>query len=203
MKLSDIAPIALRVGHIKEQLLTPCNCGRKNCTLGEHVWRATRAMSPSPLRSSNTDPGGGNHWEQDDGGDVWAIPNDPTGEAAMGASAELDEVAEALEWLNQATDHWAVVFGKYRPDRRLHTVDPTAAEQWCTHHLATIGKCEPRYRGDECRCCYDFRLAHGVKPPADLLEAKHQGRKWTEQMIRDSLKAAKPAKRKKGKRRAS
>lgn len=204
IKLSDIAPIALRVGHIKEQLLTPCRCGRSNCTLGEHIWRATRAMTPSPLRSSNTDPGGGNRWETHDDDSVWPIPNDPTGEAAMNTTTDPDEWAEALEWLNQAADHFAVVFGKYRPDRRLHTVDPSAAEQWCTHHLTTIGKCEPRYRGDLCRVCYDFQLAHANKlPPADLLTAKHEGRRWTEQTIRDSLRAAYPKKPKGKKRKAS
>lgn len=204
MRLADIAPIALRVGHIKEQLLTPCGCGRLNCTLGEHIWHSTRAMRGPGPRAANTDPGGGNRWETDEDGEVWAVPHDPTGEAALGGESEPDDWAEALEWLNQAADHFAVVFGKLRPDRRLHTVDPAATEQWCAHHLATIGKCEPRYRGDLCRICYDFKLAHDAKlPPADLLEHKHQGGKWNEQMIAASLKAAKPVKRKKGKRKAS
>lgn len=204
MKLSDIAPMALRVGHIKEQLLTPCGCGRLNCTLGEHIWHATRAMNAPGVRAANTDPAGGNRWDTDDDGDVWAIPNDPTGEAAMSPAPADDEWIEALEWLNQAADHFAVVFGRYRPDRRLHTVDPSAAEQWCTHHLTSIGKCEPRHRGDLCRVCYDFKLAHSEKlPPADLLAAKHEGRRWTEQMIRDSLRAAYPKKPKSKKRKAS
>lgn len=204
MRLSDIGPIALRAGHIKEQLLTPCKCGRANCTLGEHIWHATRAMNAPGVRASNTDPGGGNRWETHDDDTVWPVPNDPTGEAAIDTDTGPDEWADALEWFNQAADHLQVVFGRYRPDRRLHTVDPSAADQWCTHHLQAIGKCEPRYRGDLCRICYDFKLAHdGKLPPADLLEHKHQGGKWNEQMIAASLKAAKPAKRKKGKRKAS
>lgn len=200
VRLSDIPPIALRVGHIKEQLLTPCACGRHNCTLGEHIWHATRAMTPSPLRSSNTDPGGGNRWETHDDQTVWAVPDDPTGEAALDLDTAPDEYAEALDRLNQAADHFAVVFGKYRPDRRLHTVVPSAEEQWCAHHLQAIGKCEPRHRGDLCRTCDDFRRAHGEQlPPADLLEAKHEGRRWTEQMISESLRAAKPKNKKKRK----
>lgn len=204
MNGSDIAPIALRVGHIKEQLLTSCKCGKDNCTLGEHVWRATRAMTPSPLRAANTDLGGGNRWETHDDDTVWAVPNDPTGEAIIAGDTQPDEYAVALEWLNRAADNFAVVFGKYRPDRRLHTVVPGAELAWCAHHLAAIGTCEPRHRGDLCRVCDDFRRAHNeTLPPADLLTAKHEGRRWTEQMIRDSLRAAKPKSKKSKRRKAS
>lgn len=197
--LSDIPPIAVRARRIGELLLTPCGCGRLNCTIGEHIWHSTKDMSRG-VRASNTDPGGGNRWWTDDDGTVWPIPPDAVGDAAL-ATDELDDAsagyAALLDAFDKVGDQLEVFISQHRPDRRLHTVDPSAAEQWCTHHLTAIGKCEPRHRGDLCRTCYDFKLAHNEKlPPADLLAAKHEGRRWTEQMIRDSLRAAYPKRKK-------
>ena len=194
--LSDIAPIAVRARRIGELLITPCKCGKQNCTLGEHIWHSTKDMSRG-VRASNTDPGGGNRWWEDDDGTVWPVPNDPTGDAATDQPDDTSaEYVALLDAFDRIGDQLEVFVGKHRPDRRLHTVVPGAELAWCAHHLATIGTCEPRHRGDLCRTCDDFRRAHNeTLPPADLLTAKHEGKRWTEQMIRDSLRTAKGKKK--------
>ena len=57
--------------------------GRK-MPMGEAAWYASLEYQPGP-RAANTDPGGGNRWEDatDGSGEKWPVPSDATGETAI------------------------------------------------------------------------------------------------------------------------
>jgi hypothetical protein len=59
-------------------------------------------------------------------------------------------------------------------------------DDWCVSCLRIL-KCAPRHRGKLCRWCYDFERAEHQRPPLELLNAHHQGRHITEQMVDDAL----------------
>jgi hypothetical protein len=183
----------------------PCPlCRPHNVT--EHLWRSTTDMAPG-LRAANTDPGGANRWVEEQG-EVWPVPNDPSGDAAVDSIDHPDPHLHdtLLNFLDHAWDVRQLVdfLEQHRPDRHAPTKDPASDNEYCRHHLNTLGTCEPRYRGDLCRTCYDFELAHpGLHPTKRLLELKREGRRWTQQDVTDALKELKPAKGKKGRRKAS
>lgn len=59
-----------------------------------------------------------------------------------------------------------------------------AGGEWCVSHLR-LPACEPCYRGDLCRWCYDYRATEGGLPPVALLEARRDnGGKITTDMLR-------------------
>lgn len=67
----------------------------------------------------------------------------------------------------------------------LTTLDPA---DWCANCLR-IAKCAPRHRGDLCRWCYDFKTANRHRlPPLELLRMHHEGRRITEDRIKDALR---------------
>lgn len=173
-------------------------------TLGEHLHRAADNMTAGP-RAKNTDPDtGGWRYDHDDTG-TWPVPNDTTGETALHLVA-VNEATELNQILNDAQTVQRRLhnyINRMRPDRHAPTPDPSTDNEYCRHHLATLGTCEPRFRGDLCRSCYSFELAHpGIHPPKALLEVHAEGRRWTQTMIDDALAPLK-AKKKKGKRKAS
>lgn len=59
-------------------------------------------------------------------------------------------------------------------------------EPGCAHH-AQFSLREERYRGDLCRCCYDFKAEFGVLPTADLVDDRARGIKWNSARISRSL----------------
>lgn len=71
-----------------------------------------------------------------------------------------------------------------RPEASTFRGEVPDPSEWCASCLR-IGKCSPRFRGDECSWCYDYRRSEGEKPPVDLLTAHHEGRKITRRMVRE------------------
>lgn len=144
----------------------------------------------SGAKAANLDPDTrGHRWETDDDGQVWAVPSDPTGEAAI-AQARADMAPELRKRLARMTDdaQWvrdlAHVLAPIVPPSSMNDRD----ERWCDHHLR-VGLCEPRHRGDCCRFCYDFRLTWNVLPPVSLVRDRHNGKRITEGAVRAALQA--------------
>ena len=212
MKPSDLAPIAVRARKTGETIITHCGCGKDGCTIGEHVWHSTRNMTGG-LRASNTDPSS-HGWRYEEvtytDGTSELLPvatGDSTGETATNQPEPIDgahaEYIRRLLAFERAIDDLELFIAANRPDRLMPTPETASDSEYCSHHLATVGKCEPRNRGDLCRACYDFQLAYGIKPPRELLEARHEGRRWTDQMITAAIHTAKPKSKKKRKGKAS
>jgi len=159
----DQIPLATIDGrHAGELLAHPCDCGRHRCTLGDHIWQATRDMTPG-IRAKSYEPStiGALALVSDD-----PPPPDPTSTIDTRFAAAVQAYWDAARALTRLID-------AHRPDRWTPLPDPTTDTDWCTNHLQTIGQCEPRYRGDECRMCYDLRTAHGHLPDQELMEIKH------------------------------
>lgn len=168
-------------------------------SIGEHLWESTRAMAPG-IRAQNYDPDtGGWRYENEldpDGAitETWAVPQDAVGEAALADADRTDGLYLRYRQLVTNAQDAALAVSRfidtYRPDRLVPIGDPITDEEFCTHHLATLGICEPRNgRGDLCRTCYDFSLTHHVLPPRALLEARREGRRWTPPMVEEALAA--------------
>jgi hypothetical protein len=178
-------------------------------TVGEHLSRAADDMDPGP-RAANTDPDTrGWRYDEDDAGEVWPIPNDTTGEAAI----HPDATTPSVEWdrilnaIRTATRDGLAFVNRHRPDRHAPIPDPSTDNEYCRHHLHTLATCVARYRGDLCRTCYDFGLAYpNLLPTKKLLEIKEAGRRWNQQDVDTALlelKPPKPRSNKKGRRKAS
>jgi hypothetical protein len=191
-----------------ELIAHPCGCGREDCTLGEHIYDSTRNMSAG-LKAANLDPGRrGWRYEEDHDGVVWPIPiGDSTGEAAI-ESESADPHDEYMRTLVEAAQLAARVIddvSALRPDRRPEVPGESDADEFCRHHMDTIGVWEQRHRGDECRVCYDFRRQWQMLPPEPLLRARHEGRRWTDRMVAEAVRheRARRKAKKKGRRKAS
>lgn len=178
------------------QLAHPCRCGKTNCTLGDHVWRSTKSMGPGP-RAANLDPNArGWRWEEDDDGEVWPVPNDRTGEAAIDPEP-ADLHVEYMTLLNEAmriATQLGVFIDRHRPDREIPVHDDDSAGHWCAHHLS-FNMIEPRYRGDLCRTCYEIKQAEGKLPPRSILEIRRDGRKITQKDITEAMRGTKKGKK--------
>lgn len=138
----------------------------------------------SGAKAANLDPNSrGNRVE-----DGEMVPNDPTGEAAIHARAELHPQLQACLTRMVADAQWlrdmAHVLAPIVPPSTMNEKD----ERWCSHHLR-IGLCEPRHRRDLCRFCSDFMNLWRVAPPVALLRERQQGKRLTEATIKAALEA--------------
>lgn len=192
---SDLPLAVIQLRRAGELIATPCGCGHKDCTLGEHVLRSTSTMGPGP-RAANLDPTArGTRWDRDPDGTVSPIPNDPTGEAALQPTTPDHHAAlrQAITDGQRAAQVVIDLITTNRPDRR--PLDVNEPVEWCRHHLAEIGVCEPRHRGDLCRTCYEFKLAHRLEPPRQLLQIHRDGRRWTDSDVAAALREHRSAQR--------
>jgi hypothetical protein len=114
-------------------------------------------MAPGP-RAQNFQPPTGS------GGDG-EPPPDSTGKLHDDYRALLESYWNVSLKIRQFVD-------RHRPDRWVPLPEPASDSDWCRNHLEIIGACEPRYRGDECRTCYDLRLAYGQVPDAELMRLR-------------------------------
>jgi len=202
VRSDDLPKATVMLRHTGELLAHPCRCARKNCTLGEHIWRATKAMGPGP-RAANLDPTS-RGWRYDENGDP--VPNDVTGEAAIDPDP-ADLHVEYMTLLNEAV-HAAARLGtfidRYRPDRTIPLPDDDTDSQWCRNCLA-YGICNPPYRGEgasaRCRSCYEFHLTYPrLERPESLVRAQHEGRRITQRMVDQAVREARAEMRSKRKR---
>lgn len=145
-------------------------------------------------KAANLDPdSGGNRWERC--GDPTcrecphALPADPTGEAAI-ADARSDLAAELQVRLSRLVDdaHWIRDTAHVLAPIVLPTTVNEKNDLWCSHHLK-VGFCEVRHRGDLCRYCSDFMSLWKVRPPVSILRDRQQGKRITEQAVKDALAA--------------
>ena len=89
-------------------------------------------------------------------------------------------LAVDLEYTQAVQTYWDAartltrLIDRHRPDRWTPLPDPASDDQWCRHHLETIGQCESRFKGDECRMCNELRRTYGHLPDADLMRTRHQ-----------------------------
>jgi len=159
----DEIPLATLDGrHAGELLAHPCPCGQQRCTLGDHIWQSTRDMTPG-IRAKSYEPsthGGLTVITDDD------PPPDPTATVDVRFAAAVQAYWDASRALIRLID-------AHRPDRWTPLPDPTTDTDWCRNHLESIGHCEPRFKGDECRMCNELRRAHGHLPDAELMKVRH------------------------------
>ncbi len=188
LRASDLRTVALSARRLSEALATPCGCPRDGCTIGEHVYRATRDGRPG-VRAQQLDETRARHPAGGRSPDVDKRPD-----RNAGAHDELRRLAATI---HADTEALAILIATWRPDR--HRDDTTSDSDWCRHHLDTIGVCEPRYRGDQCRRCYDFTRAKRFRPPDAILLAWHRGERVTDKMVRD----AQPSRKRRRKRRST
>lgn len=159
---------------------SPCPCPDPECpTIGDHVWRATRDGRPG-IRAATLDPG---HSTGHPGLQLPQPDRDGTARAH-------DELRRTIGELERHTNRLHDLIGAWRPDRERAT-QAASSDDWCRHHLELIGTCEPRYRGDRCRWCYDFHATNAVLPPVEILTARARGDRITQGMITAWAKAAK------------
>lgn len=195
MRRYDLPRVTLDLRHAGELLAHPCRCGKKNCTLGTHIWSSTEDMAPG-AKATNTDPRS-RSWptESDDS-------NDPPADTTLDLHAEYRRRITAAQ---QASRDLARFIDSYRPDRVLPLKDQPAdnSEDWCRNCLRH-GFCNPRHRGDSCRSCYDFALAYpDLERPRELIQAKHEGRRITQPMVDEAVARARQARRNKRRKRAA
>lgn len=201
----DIPLVAVDLRHTGELLLHKCQCGNAGCTIGEHLYRSTRDMAPGP-RAANQDPDGKGWRYEQEGDTVWPVPSgDITGEAATrdfddtsGLHAEYQTLLDDLHAADRALQAFVQ---RHRPDRTLPKLEAVSDSEWCRVCLQTIGKCSPRYRSDLCRDCYDFHGIYKFDRPAELVRAKHEGQRITQQMVEAAVRAERKRKQQQGRKR--
>lgn len=190
LRPSHLAHIAALTTRLGTELARPCNCGRTSCTIGEHVLRALRdGQIGPPAQDLNPTPSG----NDTNDGLALAFVDDREDRAHGDFTAAAFELQRHAETLLIICDNWA-------PDRK-RSDDTASDDQWCSWHLSTIGTCEPRYSGDQCRWCYDFARQHSMMPPQEILRARHDGKRITSAMVAD-VKRSQKHKRKKARRKA-
>jgi hypothetical protein len=119
------------------------------CTLGEHVWLATRDMTPG-IRAQSFEPATAN-------GNTFPFDTDPPPDRTLNIDIQFTN-AVAAYW--HAAKDLTRLIDRHRPDRWTPLPEPASDDRWCRNHLQTIGACVDRYRGDLCRLCYDLHLHH-------------------------------------------
>jgi hypothetical protein len=200
VRSDELPKVTTTLRRTGEQLAHPCRCGKPGCTLGDHIWKATKAMGPGP-RAANLDPTA-RGWRYDEDGEP-IRGDDPTGEVAT--DLELADLhVEYMTLLNEAT-HWATELGKFidrwRPDREQRSSDGGSDKQWCGNCLE-FGICNPPWRGQQsgylrCRDCYEFHLTYErLERPESLIRAKHEGRRITQKMVDQAVREARSELRK-------
>lgn len=166
-----------------------------------HVTESWR-LGPS---SANLQPHGGWRNEPVTYGDgtteIVPIPSDRTGEAILKPdqlAGEHDKLRALITRIGHDADELVFMLRRavpsplavLRPDDL--TLAQVSAAGWCTScwadgcHQSPVSmrpNGERRYR-DHCLWCGEFIAAHnGVKPPLELLQARHRGDKITQAMI--------------------
>lgn len=168
MTTDTIRQLAHRLRTASLTLATPCTCGKPGgCTIADHVHRTTATLATLGPRAATTEPGR-----------TSTLSRPPT---SLGQPDPAhSELQQLLTNAGTALDHLEAFIQQWRPDRTTDTPDEN---DWCAHHLEHLGTCEPRYRGDLCRRCYDLNRTINALPSHEILEAWHHGRKVTEQMV--------------------
>jgi hypothetical protein len=202
VRSDELPKVTTTLRHTGEQLAHPCRCGKAGCTLGDHIWKATKAMGPGP-RAANLDPSRrGWRYDKDTGEPIRS--DDPTGEAAT--EPELADLHVEYMTLIAEAAHSATRLGEFidrwRPDREVPLPDDDSAGQWCSNCLE-YAVCNPRHRNNpRCRDCYEFHLAYKpLERPAELIKAKSEGRRVTQPMVDEAVRQARSQLRSKRKRR--
>lgn len=187
MKRDQLPLVVLDGRHAAELLAHPCaaiDCPRyRKETLGEHIWRATLHMAPGPPAQSFDARVSGS--------------TSTNGEPDIAAIHLHTDFHDAVLTYWRSSQRLIDLIGGTRPDR-TPPVDQATDDDWCRLHLNLIGKCEPVYRRDLCRWCYDFEGAEGFQPTRHILFTRHRGERITTELVAQQ----RPKKRRKRRRRA-
>lgn len=163
---------------------------------GTTAWDTTDAWA-SGAGTANYDPeSGGNRWWEDDDGNVYPVPSDPTGDRAL----TVEEVNALHQTYRNHLDVALsvadaiirdVTAATPRTPAQIADRDKLAAqvgaEGWCSSCFRNGGRLVPqamhpngtaRFNGS-CRWCKEFEQEYGRKPPLALLERRHAGRNVT------------------------
>ena len=171
---TDIPHIIANGRRTLTALATPCTCGRENCTTGQHLWYATRDAQPDGRRA--------HAFDQSRTSNSTTAPIPTIDRHAITTHNEVRAHLATLTATLSALDVLATTWNPHRGG----SADTANDDDWCRHHLDTIGVCEPRFRGDLCRPCYMFQLAEKAPPTVDILDAWRHGRRVTPAMVNEA-----------------
>lgn len=171
---------------------------------GTTAWETTSAWARGAGIASYDPETGGNRWWEDEHGNVYPVPTDPTGDRAL----TVEEVNGLHDLYRRHLDQALNLADRLvsdvetatpRTPRQVADRDRLAAqvgsEGWCSSCYRNAGRLEPqamhpngntRYQG-ECRWCHDFKHEHGRYPTLQLLEKRHSGRSITADDIARAL----------------
>lgn len=163
---------------------------------GTTAWDTTAAWARGAGIASYDPESGGNRWYEDEDGNVWPIPSDPTGDHALSTEeinrAHSDYVRDLSAALKVA-DRLIIDVTTATPHKPRLIADAdrlaaqVGAEGWCSSCFRNAGKLvsqamhtngTARYQGS-CRWCREFEQEYGRKPPLSLLQKRHAGRSVT------------------------
>lgn len=121
-------------------------------------------------------------------GEPMPLISDPVGELVASPGLVFDPMHKHTQSVVQAIRNATGDLRAARASMIKASVyaDLKPAEPGCSN-CARVGDWTPIYRGERCRWCYDFWTAEGVDAPSVLLQARSEGRKITEFMIKESL----------------
>lgn len=136
--------------------------------------------------------------------EVVPIPSDSTGEAILKPdplAGDHDDLVALMDRMARDADDLIYLLRKAvpSPEAVLHPDDLTPAQVsaagWCTscwqdgnYHepVAMRPNGERRYR-DSCVWCGEFIAANKIKPPLELIEARHRGQRITASLVAQAL----------------
>lgn len=140
---------------------------------------------------TNSMPSGGAGSVLDDQGMPMPPLSDPTGELATADDRIIDPIRHngdaVFRGLTGALGDLRMALGSLIKIAQQTQTFP--GEPGCVN-CAQIGRFEEVTRGVRCRWCHDFWLAQKVDAPLELLQARADGKKITQQMIDQALQPA-------------
>lgn len=99
-----------------------------------------------------------------------------------------DHAQQAVEWFAHLKETMGHIRTLASEAARI-TIHPPAdhdGDPGCKVH-ATLNHYEPADKAGRCRWCYDFYNLEGIDPPADILQARIDGKRITMRMVQASL----------------
>ena len=169
---------------------------------GDEADRTTRSWADTIKAARYGEATTSNRWWLDkDTGEVYPVPNDPTGDQAV----DPDEVAQLnarlhrlVRTLRSAAAEYEHILDQASHDPAKHPKRPEDKldeDRWCRSCKADRGHLEPvavhpdgriRYKG-ECRWCHTFKAEYGRYPSPTLLRKRHAGQRINEADITQAL----------------
>jgi len=147
---------------------------------------------PDGFRTS-VRPMDGSRSSTDDAGEALPPHSDPTGSTVVTLIDGTGRRSSVRDEVEMMTGCLLEIRGLARQAdgarARVMLPDGTALDpEQCEVHKRHGFAFEPPFCRSRCRWCYDFWLAEGVDAPADLLQAKAEGRRISRKMVADAVR---------------